>query len=137
MKNIRFRIWHANRMEFGGGDSAPLQLYVRGNAALNGDAGAAAQSASAQDIMLATGIQDKDANEVYEGDICRGKISIACLIKEIASGIVTYNPNNARFELKCSDASLPLNMISGLQVIGHIHDDTGHALQSSEHCHLS
>ncbi|TAN49427.1 MAG: hypothetical protein EPN21_11870 [Methylococcaceae bacterium] len=122
MKNIRFRIWNANRMEFGG-DGAPLQLHVRGNAALHGDAGAAAHSASLQDIMLATGIKDKDANEVYEGDICRGKISIACIIKEVDSGIVVYNPNNARFELKCSDSSLPLNLISGLQVIGHIHGE--------------
>lgn len=110
-------------MEYGGG-SEPLQLYVAENAAE--DAEGTANSQASPDFMLATGIKDKDSNEVYEGDICRGKISIACVIKEIDSGIVVYNPNNARFELKCGDASLPLNMISGLRIIGHIHDGSRH-----------
>jgi len=136
MKNIRFRIWNENGMEFGGGNTSQLQLLVRTNAAINEDVSGATSSASSPDIMLATGIKDIGSNDVYEGDICRGKISIACVVKEIASGIVVYNSNNARFELKCSDSSLPLNMISGLQVIGHIHDDSQLELKSSAHCNL-
>ena len=123
-------------MELGGGEANPVQLHVHRNASLNRDVREAGCAAGAQDIMLATGIKDKDSNDVYEGDICRGKISIACVIKEIESGIVAYNPNNARFELKCSDSSLPLNMISGLQVIGHVHDDSHHELKSSSSCNL-
>ena len=120
MKNLRFRRWSGNSMEYGGGNADPLRLLVAEKA--SGSDQGAAGSAAAPEIMLATGIKDKDSNEVYEGDICRGKISIACVIKEIDSGIVVYNPDNARFELKCVDCSLPLNMISGLRVIGHIHD---------------
>lgn len=117
-------------MEFGGGDTSPVQLQVRRNASLNEDARITECSAGSQDIMLATGIKDKHSNDVYEGDICQGKISIACVVKEIKSGIVVYNPNNARFELKSSDSSLPLNLITRLQVIGHIHDDSHHELES-------
>jgi hypothetical protein len=123
-------------MEFGGDDASPLQLQVRRSASCNGDVSGTECSASSQDIMLATGIKDKDSNDVYEGDICQGKISIACVIKDIESGIVVYNPNNARFELKSSDSSLPLNMVSGLQVIGHIYDNSNHDLKSTAHCSL-
>lgn len=132
MKNIRFRIWNENNMELGGDKTCALQLHVCRNTSLNADD----TGVGCQDIMLATGIKDKDANEVYEGDICRGKISIACVVKEIESGIVAYNPDNARFELKCSDSSLPLNMISGLQVISHIYNKSNYELNSSAHCDL-
>jgi len=123
-------------MEFGGGDADPLQLQVCRNASLNEYVGRSKCSASSPDIMLATGLKDKNSNDVYEGDICQGKISIACVIKEMERGTVVYNPKTARFELKCGNTSLPLNMISALQVIGHIHDDSDRALKSPPDCDL-
>jgi hypothetical protein len=132
MKNIRFRIWNENSMEFGGGDVGPLQLQIGRNTSLKKDDKGAECPATPPEIMLATGIMDKNSNEVYEGDICQGKISIACIIKEIGEGIVVYNPNNARFELNCGDSSLPLNMISGLQIIGQIYENSNREPKSSD-----
>ena len=128
MNNLRFRIWNESRMEFGGGDSQ-IKLCVCRHS--SGDVEGALSDSSAQEIMLATGIKDKDLSEVYEGDICQGKISIACTTKEIERGIVEYKPESARFELKCSDSSLPLNMVSGLKVMGHIYNDSTNESKSS------
>ncbi|MBF0416887.1 MAG: hypothetical protein HQL86_01380 [Magnetococcales bacterium] len=134
MKNIRFRIWNGVNLVFGGSATQTIKLCVM--RAADGCPGTdpALSAMTGNELMLATGMQDLDAHEVYEGDICQGKITIACVAKIIDRGEVTYNPKNARFEIKCGDASLPLNMVSGLKVIGNIHENQDGALEAHTQC---
>ncbi len=73
-------------------------------------------------IMQMVGIKDASKQDVYEGDICKGNINIACVNKEMV-GEVVYNQSNGRYELKNSESAVSLHIVTSLNVIGNIHQN--------------
>jgi uncharacterized phage protein (TIGR01671 family) len=108
MKDIRFRAWDGESMNYGGFNihcSGKIQkeCFIN-NEILN--------------VMQFTGLQDKDGDDIYEGDIVDG-----VLYKDYSKhvGFILYDYNGYR--IKTNTKSLGLDLTEKLTVIGNIHQN--------------
>lgn len=120
MRDIRFRIWNENLKEM----IKDIHICPQYGWLVMSDNDAIAERGrvSEEDLiwMQYTGLKDKNNKEVYEGDIVMFDYDWT---KSTEIGVVTWNNDNASFQIKGHIPSSSMKHLKQMKIIGNIYQN--------------